>query len=177
MCSSDLSSGGVVFEMNNIDNPLPYTNVLFYGPSSSGIYGVPASSSGVPRSYAQWYSGISILPSSIAGQWNIAYGTNNYSFLVPDLDFPHNFVAITPTVLVSNDCLQSISWTYNNPTNGIAFSSPPSAIESLHIGINNCKAFYKDGISTTPTNYTFTNTLLWSQTTNISIGYSSQWGF
>jgi len=154
----------------------PTANVYFTGPAGSGLTNTPAWQSYGGRDWMLYQSPPVYNPAAApGGTWIVSYKGSNVTFNVPDPQAAARLVVPLPTVNVSGDVLQSVSWVYKNATNGATLSSPPAYMSSIQLQIEDVGGLriYNSGeLSPNTTNHTLTSTVQWSNVGMLYMAYS-----
>ena len=150
-----------------------YTDVYFTGPIGSGINLHQAiyfehDDDIYSGSYYGYFS--SIAPTS-GGNWAVDYGPQILVLNRPDPDAGNRFVMIVPTFVINGGMLESVSWTYRNPTTGAVLGTVPDFITGVEIkfwgpeyhlcGENDYTIFDSDSLDPSQTSIVFSPSLPW----------------
>lgn len=113
--------------VQNVTNSPAASEVFFTGPPGSGITNKPPDSdSGNGYKHYYYVTGPSAVPPT--GNWHVQYGTNTLTFQMADPKVSSRYLVMVPKLVVSNDILTSISWTYHDPTTGVELAELPDYI-------------------------------------------------
>lgn len=156
--------------------PPPTANVYFTGPPGSGLTNTPAWQSYGGRNWMLYQSPPVYNPAAApGGTWIVSYKGSNVTFNVPDPQAAARLIVPLPTVNVSGDVLQSVSWVYKNASNGATLSSPPAYMTTIQLQIEDVdgwRIYNSPELSPSTTNHTLTSTVNWSSVRMLYMAYS-----
>ena len=166
-----------IFQVANDTNPPAANTVLFTGPPGSGLTNAPAD-----PSFGAVQNGASVTyfsppvgnpTAAIGGGWTVIYRTNANNLLVPDPQAFSRVVVPVPTVIVSNDLLRGLSWSYRD-ANGNPLGGTPPFVRTNRIDLIDQNGMGLDvEIFAAATSYTYpaTNTYHWSALGAMRVNY------
>jgi hypothetical protein len=169
----------VTFQLDNAPTNGPATSdVWFTGPGGSGFTNTPAAASWpAPAHYGRAvylsprvFSPVSPPP----GQWTVRYGQTNLSFTAPDPQTTNRFFVPVPTVTVSNDVLQSLSFVLKDPAAGTNLAAKPGWLGQMYIDLYGLAGMIYRSPSFSPrqSNYPFPTNIQWSKVTSVGLSYA-----
>ncbi len=113
--------------VQNATNFPAASEVLFTGPAGSLIAEQPPDrDSGEHYKHYYYVSGPSAAPPT--GNWHVQYAADAFTFPMADPQVSSRYVVMVPTVVLSNGYLTSVSWSYHDPTTGVALASLPDYV-------------------------------------------------
>jgi hypothetical protein len=165
------------------DSNLPLaTNVFFTGPAGSGITNQPAdlNNSYTDTSSASYQTPFISSPSvAPGGTWVVNYRGTNQTFNVADPQASSRLVIPLPTVAVSGDVLQSVSWNYRDAGTGSVLSGAPAYVTDIQVQIDGSMVgrIYDSPLLTPGiTAHTLPATVNWSNVDSLHMAYDDSLG-
>lgn len=166
------------------DTNLPAaTNVFFTGPPASGLTNSPANpdnsnTNGDNGNYQSAYvTNPFIAP---GGTWTVNYNASNYTFSVSTPPSTGHVVVPYPTVTVSGDTLQSVSWDYRDATTGAILGGAPAYVSNIQLQVHGSgdegDLYDSDQLTPDVTNNVLTSTVNWPDVSGISMAYQDSDG-
>jgi hypothetical protein len=111
--------------------------------------------------------------SSLGGTWMVNYKGAAYAVAVPDPTPSAELTIPLPSVVVSNDILNSVTWTFSAP-NGTPLAGPPAYLTGIHVqALNGSGAviFDSGSLSSSQLAYSLTQALHWSDVNTLRFLY------
>lgn len=159
--------------------PAP-ANVFFTGPAGSGLSFASAdpSNSYVGASDAGYQSASIASPAAApGGDWVVNYKGSGITFTLPDPQAASRLVIPLPTVSVSGDVLQSVSWTFHDPNTGALLPAAPSYVTGVQVEIDaDVRIYNSPTISPDTTALTLTSAVNWPSVTGLNMTYDDSLG-
>jgi hypothetical protein len=173
-----LNSYSANFDVQSDTNFPAATNVFFTGPAGSGLTNSPANpdNSNTNGDQASYQSAFVTNPVfAPGGTWTVNYKGSNQTFSVSDPQAASRVVVPFPTVTVSGDVLQSVSWVYLDAATGDTLGGPPDYMSRIQLQIHGTNAaselYDSDNLTPDTTNNVITSTVNWSAVSGISMAY------
>ena len=177
-----LNSYSANFDVQN-DSGLPLaTNVFFTGPAGCGLTNTPAdpNNSFIDFSSASYQSPFISNPSAApGGTWVVNFRGTNQTFNVADPMATSRLTIPLPTVSVSGDVLQSVSWTYMDASTGSTLGTAPVYMTDLQVqieGLVGGRIYDSPWLTPNVTSHTLTSTVNWSNVSTINMAYDDSLG-
>lgn len=143
----------------------PASNVLFTGPTGSGLIGTPADSRVLNGNSSVYFSPAVSTPAvAPGGNWGINYNGNNSNLSVADPQAASRLFAPLPTAELDGAALYGVSWVYKN-TNGVFLAAAPAFVTQVQMQIFDKDLNLLDAsplLPTTTTSYLFGASYPWS---------------
>ncbi len=175
-----LNSYSAELDENNDDNPPEATNVFFTGPAGSGLNDTMADTNNSDVADGSYQSPFISSPASPpGGAWTVNYKGTNEMFTVADPQTSTELVVPLPSVTLSNDVLQSVSWTYQNATTGAALSGTPAFVTDIQVqieGIEGGRIYNSPQLTGGVTSNTLTSLVNWTNVSEIFMAYDDSLG-
>ncbi|HEY5915314.1 MAG TPA: hypothetical protein VJA21_32430, partial [Verrucomicrobiae bacterium] len=177
-----LSSYAAWFDVEN-DFGLPAaTSVFFTGPTGSGLVatGADPNNSSI-RGTDGWYQSPFVSSPAVApgGTWVVNYRGTNVTFSLPDPQAAARLVVPLPTVTVSGDVVQSVSWVYRNSTSGAALAGAPAYLTDIQVqleGIVGGRIYDSPVLGSGATMHSLTSPVNWSNIRSLNMAYDDSLG-
>lgn len=153
----------------------PASTVTFTGPAGSGLTNAPAASRYSGSDWALYESDPVYEPAAAPGGiWQVSYKATNIIFNVADPQATNRLVIPLPTVTISNDLLQSVSWVYKEPIAGSTLSNVPAYISSIQLQVDGFGGrLYNSGeLPPATTNHVLTSTVTWLDAVMLYMAYT-----
>jgi len=155
----------VSLQVGNCTNLTAATNVLFSGPSGTGITNEPTVD-GPDSGYGGTYDSdlFASSPSPPGGTWTVQYGTNLLALGTPDPQLANHYVVMVPSFVVSNGQLSSFSWTYHNRNTGAILGTAPSFVARIEFEIYGAddNEIYERTLGHSFSNFVFSQAIEWT---------------
>ena len=115
------------------DNYPPPGNVSFTGPAGSGMTNAPTAVQNLGNNSASYISLRVKHPTSApGGNWSVNYNGNLINFSAPDPQVASHLVLPIPTVSVSNDIVQRVTWAYKDAS-GNPLAGTPALVTNVQV--------------------------------------------
>lgn len=158
----------------------PAASVRFTGPAGSGLTNTPAWQSYSGTDWVLYQSPPVHNPAAApGGTWVVSYKGSNVTFSIPDPQAASRLIVPLPTVSVSGDVVQSVSWVYKNATNGATLGGPPPYMTSIQVqidGVAGGRIYNSPELPPSTTNHALTSTVNWSNVRTVYMAYSDNLG-
>ncbi len=176
-----LNSYSANFEADNDPMFPAATNVFFTGPGGSGLSNQAANpgNSNVAIDSSRYQSpNVSSPAIAPGGTWTIGYHGTNLVHALPDPQAASRLVIPLPTVTLSGNNLQSVSWDYRNPTSGASLGGPASFMTDVQVQVEdmNLGRVYDSPNVVAATSHTLTNTVNWTTVIRMHLVYNDTLG-
>ena len=127
-----------IFRVSNDTNPPADSAVLFTGPPGSGLTNTPADPTLGPVQDGTnvYFFSPTVRNPAIAsgGLWTVVYGTNLNYLQVPDPQASSRILVPVPTIQLSGNLLQRLTWSYHDQ-NGNLLVGTPSFVTSNRVDL------------------------------------------
>lgn len=171
--------GAALFVTHDLNFPAA-AEVYFTGPAGSGLTNATAWQVAGGEDWRMYQAPPIFSPAAApGGNWVVNYRGSNISFTLPDPQAASRLVVPLPTVSVSGDVLQSVSWVYRNATTGAALSGPPAYVTKIQVQINDivgARIYNSPELTPEVTAHTLSSTVHWSNVGMISMAYGDTLG-
>jgi hypothetical protein len=175
-----LGSYSAALEVSNDINFPAMTSVFFTGPAGSGLAGTPAWQATGGNTRMTYQAPPVFSPAAApGGSWVINYKGTNVNFTVPDPQAASRLVVPLPTVSVSGDTLQSVTWVYKHATTGATLSGGPAPQTHHQVqieGIVGGRIYNSPELSPGVTSHTLTTAVNWSNVSMVHMAYTDTLG-
>ncbi len=158
------------------------TNVFFTGPAGSGLTAAPANpnNSNINATDAFYQtSAVSAPAAGPGGIWTVNYKGTNLTFNLPDPQAASRLVVPLPTVSVSGDVVQSVSWVYHDATSGAALSSAPAYVTDVKVEIDGLvggRIYNSPTLTPDITRHVLSSMVNWTNVSTINMTYDDSLG-
>lgn len=153
-------------------------DVFFTGPPGT-LTNTPTQNGG-GSGYKRYYDVLGPGTVPPAGTWHVQYATQALTFPMPDPQVGSRYVVMVPNVVVSNDLLTSVSWTYRNPTTGAVLAAVPDYVagsRSVTVSdINDDTIYDSPPADRSRINHVFASPIVWSDVGWLNIGFHDNLG-
>ena len=177
-----LNSYSATFSAQNDTNYPPATNVFFTGPAGSGLSSTPADPANFRTNSggADYQSPVVFSPAAAPGGiWTINYKGTNQAFNVPDPQASSRLVVPSPTISVSGDIVQSVSWVYRDANTGATLGGAPSYLTRIQVqieGVVGGRIYNSPNLTPPTTSHLLSSTVNWSNVSTINMAYDDSLG-
>ena len=166
-----------MFDLEGVSSVPSLNNVLFTGPSGSGLnnsaaeeyYGYNNGGGGTFASPT-----ISNPPVALMGEWRVNCAGENYTY------YPNNLPALivpVPTVVLSNGKIQTVSWVLKHATTGNTITPAPDYISDIQIQIDNRfrgRIYNSPSLSPSVSSHSLSTSINWSDVSNLAFAYDDR---
>lgn len=177
-----LAGYSAVMGVENDPAPAPATNVFFTGPAGSGLTATAADpqNSNINPFDANYQSPFISSPAAApGGNWTVSYKGTNQTFNLPDPQAPAHLTIPVPTVTVSGDTLQSVSWVYKDAATGTTLNGAPAYVTGLQVEIDNAtqgRIYESPVLAPGVSSHGLTANVIWSAVSSVNLAYDDALG-
>jgi hypothetical protein len=123
--------------MLSVEHPAPWpplNEVLFTGPSGSGLSSTPAAYGDFGEPDGGWYQspGITSTMGAPSGTWTVAYRGSNIVYQSA-LDPLTRLVLPVPSLVIANGYLTRVNWVFRDRVSGQVLSQPPAYLAEMQV--------------------------------------------
>ena len=151
------------------------TTVFFTGPPGSGLTNSSSGPNGLTTSGTNGFyfsRKISQPPEAPGGSWSVSYQGTPFSFTEPDPQVATHLIVPVPNVVLSNGVMDSVSWSYYDPSGNPIAGTPVVlyAIEVQQIDLAG-NIYNSPSLLPTTSSYAFTNSFSWTNLSTLRFLY------
>lgn len=169
------------YAWGGMDYPSP-TNVFFTGPAGSGLAGsqADATNSWINNEEAVYQSAFISTPSTApGGTWIVSYNGEIHQIEKPDPQANARLVIPVPTVSLSGNQVQSVSWTYRSAATSAQLAEPPPFMTSIEVQFEDeflGRVYNSPELAPSNTSHILESSVAWDHLMFIALAYDDDLG-
>ncbi|MFN3409807.1 MAG: hypothetical protein ACK45B_12475 [Limisphaerales bacterium] len=175
-----LQNYSAVLSVANDLNFPPAASVYFTGPAGSGLTNTPGWLAMGGNNWRMYQAPPVFSPAAApGGNWVVHYKGSNVTFTVPDPQAASRLLVPLPTVSVSGDVLQNVSWVYKDAATGAPLGGAPAYVTNIQVQIDSIvggRIYHSPELPPGTTSHTLTTTVNWSNVSTLHMACADTLG-